>query len=548
MALGMRRLAPTSLVARTTLGILLLVASVGAGSLWLGYWVAVERESARNTVKLHELLDTIERTASIASFTNDVQLASEVEEGLLANRIVRKVAIYAGEAVLAESERTGPEHASAVVDSHAVDPIARPLFSPFDAHQVVGKIALTPDPVALAESASDASWFIAVSLLVQILVVAIAVLLVVYRQITRPLHRLADHLYRLPAEHGEKLTHARGHDRDEIGDVVNYINHLIDRLLGLLHQERRLREAREIEELKYRSIFEQAATGIFLLDRHGELISCNPACQSLLQSNAWLGHSGQALAELLGKDDEAALRALAACTKDSPLQREIRLRQGSEDRWLQLVLSQIDEHLYQGVINDITDHKRAAAIALQASMTDPLTGLLNRRGFEAKLEQALSLQDRPLDGRLALIMVDLDLFKEVNDTHGHDAGDAVLKSVGRRLSALVRRSDLVGRMGGDEFVVLVTAVERPESLVSLARKIIRAVSQRCEIGAGRSVRIGASLGIALSQGGPECRTQLLREADEAMYRAKRMSRNTFCFSRADPFLTSADSASLELVG
>ncbi|NEV62092.1 diguanylate cyclase [Thiorhodococcus minor] len=515
--------------------------------MWLGYRVAVERESARNEIKLHELLDTIERTASIASFTNDFQLASEVEEGLLANRIVQKVAIYAGEELLAEAERSVRELASALVASHEAAPIVRPLFSPFDAKQVVGKISLVPDPVALAESASDASYFIAVSLFVQIFVVALAVLLVVYRQITRPLHRLADHLYRLPAEHGEKLTHARGHERDEIGDVVNYINHLIDRLLGLLHQERRLREAREIEELKYRSIFEQAATGIFLVDRHGGLISCNPACQELLQSESRLGHSGQVLAELLGKDEEAMLRALAACTKDRPLQREIRLRHGTEDRWLQLVLSQIDKQLYQGVINDITAHKRAAALALHASMTDPLTGLLNRRGFEAKLEQALSLKDRPLDGRLALIMVDLDLFKEVNDTHGHDAGDAVLRCVGGRLSTLVRRSDLVGRMGGDEFVVLVTAVDRPESLVSLARKIIRAVSQHCEIGGGRSVRVGASLGIALSQGGPDCRTQLLREADEAMYRAKRMSRNTFCFSRADPFLTSEDSASLELV-
>jgi len=160
---------------------------------------------------------------------------------------------------------------------------------------------------------------------------------------------------------------------------------------------------------------------------------------------------------------------------------------------------------------------------------DPLTQLPNLRRTTERLRHALSLAQRG-GFHTAVMFVDLDDFKAINDTHGHAAGDMVLRIVGERLSYCVRESDLVGRIGGDEFVVVLSHINRPGDAGIVARKIIRKFSEPIEVN-GVDCRIGVSIGIAIypEHGGDE--SALLLAADEAMYRIKNRSKNDFCYAQ-----------------
>jgi diguanylate cyclase (GGDEF)-like protein/PAS domain S-box-containing protein len=156
---------------------------------------------------------------------------------------------------------------------------------------------------------------------------------------------------------------------------------------------------------------------------------------------------------------------------------------------------------------------------------DTLTALPNRTMFGERLSQALA-QARRYNRRVAVLFVDLDGFKEVNDTNGHDVGDALLKEIAARLRACLREGDVIGRMGGDEFVVLIEEYPDAERLALIGQKIIDTVARPVMV-RGQECRVTASVGIsAYPQDGKDSQT-LLRNADNAMYRAKEMGKNRF---------------------
>jgi diguanylate cyclase (GGDEF)-like protein/PAS domain S-box-containing protein len=158
---------------------------------------------------------------------------------------------------------------------------------------------------------------------------------------------------------------------------------------------------------------------------------------------------------------------------------------------------------------------------------DALTALPNRTMFGDRLSQALAQAQR-YHRRLALLFVDLDGFKVINDTLGHDAGDVVLKEIAARLRACLREGDVIGRMGGDEFVVLIEEFRDPEQLSGVARKILDTVARPVQTH-GRECRVTGSIGIsAFPQDGKDSQT-LLKSADSAMYRAKEQGKNRFQF-------------------
>ncbi len=151
---------------------------------------------------------------------------------------------------------------------------------------------------------------------------------------------------------------------------------------------------------------------------------------------------------------------------------------------------------------------------------DPLTGLPNRVGLLRHLESAISEMERE-NTALGVLFLDLDRFKVINDTMGHDAGDALLRVVGERLVTAVRSTDLVARFGGDEFVVVSRGLMSTESLVQIARQILKAFEQPLPMGSGDMV-VSPSIGIAYaSRRNPRNHHELVRDADAAMYRAKR---------------------------
>ena len=199
-----------------------------------------------------------------------------------------------------------------------------------------------------------------------------------------------------------------------------------------------------------------------------------------------------------------------------------------------------------GTVLAFHDVSAARAKTLEMSHSaqhDVLTDLPNRALFNDRLMQAIVLAKRQ-DNQLAVMFVDIDHFKKINDSLGHDVGDKLLQSVAKRLVASVRRSDTISRMGGDEFVVLLSQVEHAEDAAFSARKILRALAVPYLIN-NKSLDINVSIGVSTYPADGEDAEGLISTADNAMYEAKQHGRNNFQFFRQEMHAQLAERQSLE---
>ncbi|AUW57419.1 GGDEF domain-containing protein [Sphingobium sp. SCG-1] len=194
----------------------------------------------------------------------------------------------------------------------------------------------------------------------------------------------------------------------------------------------------------------------------------------------------------------------------------------SGEAWLAIILPMTPPFLLGAMQIIATFHKSmlstlaAHAKVLHLAQHDSLTGILNRQGMDEALSQILPHRDR----QMALICIDLDGFKQVNDQHGHGAGDLLLVKVAERLREQIRSEDLLGRMGGDEFMVVVRDME-PHRIGPLADRLISAISRYAyDLGGGTVARVGASIGFACLPEDAASTLQLRLRADEALYAAK----------------------------
>jgi len=191
-----------------------------------------------------------------------------------------------------------------------------------------------------------------------------------------------------------------------------------------------------------------------------------------------------------------------------------------------------DELKITGVGRDITERKKWVEDIERLAMTDPLTGLANRNHYNQRLEEAAAWSKR-FNQPFALMLLDLDKFKPVNDTYGHPVGDALLQHVAKTLVGCCREIDTVARLGGDEFAVILLSTEKGLNVDVPAQRIIEQVSQPVTI-EGHSITIGVSIGIS---GFPTCSSateELQRQADVALYRAKEEGRNTYRIFKSEP--------------
>jgi diguanylate cyclase (GGDEF)-like protein/PAS domain S-box-containing protein len=194
-----------------------------------------------------------------------------------------------------------------------------------------------------------------------------------------------------------------------------------------------------------------------------------------------------------------------------------------------IVKSEIKYHI--AIFRDFTEYKQREQAIMHLAYYDHLTGLPNRALFNDRLELAIKNARRNKD-RVALMFLDLDQFKIVNDTYGHDIGDELLKQVSGRITAVLRDSDTLARMGGDEFTVILPYIENAEGgLVdakNIAEKILAVFTEPFMI-SDITIKTSTSIGIALYQDDADTTTALLKFADTAMYEAKNAGRNTYRF-------------------
>lgn len=302
--------------------------------------------------------------------------------------------------------------------------------------------------------------------------------------------------------------------------------------ISVLEDIRARKSAEALQQLHERAL-DACANGVFILSESCRVQYVNPA---------YLRISGLAMEQILGQDAECLFQGAGPVSLEEirgllRTQREGRIvisstRPDAERSWTELLLTPVrDEdgelNHFVGVLNEITEQKRFEERLLWQSHHDTLTGLPNRALLQDRLNLSMAYANR--SGRLmAVLFIDLDHFKLVNDSLGHELGDRLLQLVGERLSTLLRESDTVARQGGDEFVVILSELKLDEHAGKVCQKLLDALSAPFAV-EGRTLRIAASVGIALYPRDAEDIQSLLRFADTALYRAKELGRNNFQF-------------------
>ncbi len=204
------------------------------------------------------------------------------------------------------------------------------------------------------------------------------------------------------------------------------------------------------------------------------------------------------------------------------------------------VIDESGQACFEGVFADVTSRKQAELELAHTAQHDPLTGLVNRRQFARQLEHELALGSAPT---CAVLFVDIDRFKLVNDGHGHEAGDDLLREAARRLQAALREGDVLSRFGGDEFTAYLPDCDAA-SAETVARRVLATLAQPFPVARGE-VYVGGSVGIALTSGDARTATDLIRDADVAMYEAKQGGRGRF--ELFDTSLREASARRVEMV-
>lgn len=234
------------------------------------------------------------------------------------------------------------------------------------------------------------------------------------------------------------------------------------------------------------------------------------------------GHGLATLQEVQGTSPGIPIVVLSGFADQSTALQAV--QQGAQDF---LVKGQSQGDLLARSIRYAIERKRTEERLTYLAQYDQLTGLVNRALFRDRLEQAVARSKRTGQG-FGLVLLDLDRFKQVNDTLGHDAGDRVLKIVAERLKACVREVDTVARMGGDEFTMILEGTSTEPGAEIVARRIIQSVSKSMTIGE-QSVSIGTSIGITFYPQDDQTADVLLKHADTAMYEAKQKKGDAFVF-------------------
>ncbi len=352
------------------------------------------------------------------------------------------------------------------------------------------------------------------------------------RRVTRPLTELRD-VANAVAE-GDLSQRAHVHFNDEVGQLSRAFNVMTNELVAnaereasrtvaLEHSNQRLVET----ETRTQTILETAAEGIIETDRLGVITAVNAAAEQIFACTA-AQLVGESVNELLVVPPSSVLgHAFVAAEQVGGGGLEVSIRRfDGELVPTHLTVSRLSvdsEVAYTGLIRDISERVAFERELEYQANHDALTGLPNRNVLADELDRALLRSAENL-APLALLFLDLDRFKQVNDTLGHQAGDDLLCQVTSRSRNALRPTDLLSRFGGDEFVILAEGLRGEEDALALGERVREALDEPFTIG-GEEVFTSVSVGIVVASGGDLNAEELLADADNAMYRAKETGRN-----------------------
>ncbi|MCU7845200.1 MAG: EAL domain-containing protein [Candidatus Thiodiazotropha sp. (ex Monitilora ramsayi)] len=311
------------------------------------------------------------------------------------------------------------------------------------------------------------------------------------------------------------------------GEVISHYIAVIEDITERHKQMNRLR--------LYATLFENTREGVMVTDAKGVIRMVNQAFSKL---------TGYTESEAIGKQPDILKSGKHDTAFYDKLWNDLRLsghwqgeiwnRRKNGEIYPELlsissVYGDLDEvKYYVGVFSDISQLKQTEAKLEYLAHHDPLTHLANRRLLMTQLEYGLKTAHRKRE-RVALLVMDLDRFKDINDSYGHVIGDQLLQLVAGRLNHRLRESDLVTRLGGDEFAVLMQGLQNPEDAAILASEIIQTLNDPCQLPDGLELQVGTSIGISLYPEHGYSAETLLQHADSALYQAKKEGRGRFCY-------------------
>lgn len=322
-------------------------------------------------------------------------------------------------------------------------------------------------------------------------------------------------------------------DRAFIGNITH--------LVGVAIQKDQIERSLHESEERYRSVVNCLNEGILVQSRDGVILACNPSAARILRIDAEsaVGRRARFARRIVAEDgsefDPDQLPTEIVSRTGQPILEHVAglEMQDGDMVWVSqniLPIRQPGQHASDAILMSFTDISavKEAQQRLQYLAThDSLTGLPNRAFLVERLTHSLSLAHRN-QHHVAVMFLDLDRFKHVNDTIGHEAGDEVLRTVATRLSDCIRDTDTLARLGGDEFVILAEGFDDPGYLTRLAERILRAIAEPFRL-QGYEYYLGVSIGISVHPDDGDDGNTLLRCADSAMYSAKESGRNHYQF-------------------
>jgi diguanylate cyclase (GGDEF)-like protein len=389
----------------------------------------------------------------------------------------------------------------------------------------------------LTATATQLADWVRITALVALVLIG-PVSLVLLRRVTRRLRIITRSMVRLSRNDFDgpvaRASLVKADGPDEIGDLARALDVFRGNAIALRAHRGRLEQVNLWLDVALNNM----QRGLAMFDADERLVVSNANYQRMYDLPVTLTLHGTPLADIL------AHRAENILTNPSEIIASYRLavaarapatfiRDRADGRTYCVTLTPLDDGGWVTAHEDVTEKRQADARARLLARQDSLTELQNRRGFSEALTAcagALPADDAPdpANARFALLSIDLDHFKEVNDTYGHPTGDALLVAVADRLRSAVRQDDIVARMGGDEFAILqrsVRGVHDPERLV---RRLLPLLSEPYDI-LGHKLMIGASIGLSLAPAHGRVPELLMQRADLALYSAKTAGRNNFVF-------------------
>lgn len=353
------------------------------------------------------------------------------------------------------------------------------------------------------------------SLLISGLILSAAVFLLLYRYGLVRIERLVGEVEDIRAS-GDLSRRVSASGHDEIGLLIKGINQMLVGL-ELAHLER-LRS-----EQRHRVVIEQMTEGVVIFTPEGKILDINPALERMLGYAPGRRVGDSILGYLAIPEAEASRAIQEVVVSGDPLRSQIALRQADGDPIeVEISLARVDWDGQVSVcasVHDIGERLRFESELRHQAHHDVLTGLPNRLLLANRLDEALEEAGQS-DEVFALMFVDLNRFKDINDTLGHAAGDRLLQEIAHRLTLIVRNRDTVARVGGDEFCLILRGIGDSRQAAVVAERLALAIGESLQLEPGAEFYPSASIGIALYPRDGRTVDELMRRSDQAMYQAK----------------------------